>query len=98
MSDYFSTNALMPDGQLKIIGLEDYLGQFVVILFYQGDFTPFATSELLAFAGENEKFAENGCQVKQNPIRNWRLKTRLQTSPINCPSIIMSLNFYILCD
>ena len=68
MSDYFSTNALMPDGQLKIIGLEDYLGQFVVILFYQGDFTPFATSELLAFAGENEKFAENDCQVKQNHI------------------------------
>ena len=68
MSDYFSTNALMPDGQLKIIGLEDYLGQFVVILFYQGDFTPFATSELLAFAGENEKFAEKDCQVKQNHI------------------------------
>ena len=69
MSDYFSTNALMPDGQLKIIGLEDYLGQFVVILFYQGDFTPFATSELLAFAGENEKFVENDCQVKQDPIQ-----------------------------
>ena len=69
MSDYFSTNALMPDGQLKIIGLEDYLGQFVVILFYQGDFTPFATSELLAFASEHEKFVENDCQVKQNPIQ-----------------------------
>ena len=69
MSDYFSTVALMPDGQLKIIRLEDYLGQFVVILFYQGDFTPIATSELLAFAGENEKFVENDCQVKQNPIQ-----------------------------
>ena len=66
MSDYFSTVALMPDGQLKIIRLEDYLGQFVVILFYQGDFTPFATSELLAFAGENEKFVENNCQVREH--------------------------------
>ena len=64
MSDYFSTVALMPDGQLKVIRLEDYLGQFVFILFYQGDFQAFTTSELLAFAGENEKFAENDCQVK----------------------------------
>ena len=66
MSDYFATNALMPDGQLKTIKLEDYLGKYVLIVFYQGDFTPFATSELLAFASESEKFIESDCQVSLN--------------------------------
>ena len=63
MSDYFATVALMPDGQLKKIQLEDYLGKYVLIIFYQGDFTLLATSELSAFASENDKFAENDCQV-----------------------------------
>ena len=63
MSDYFATIALMPDGQLKKIQLEDYLGKFVLLVFYHGDFNSFAKSQLLAFADENEKFAESDCQV-----------------------------------
>ena len=74
MSDYFATIALMPDGQLKKIQLEDYLGKFVLLVFYHGDFNIFAKSQLLAFADENEKFAESDCQV-----HNKRLYTQSPT-------------------
>lgn len=65
MTDYFATVALMPDGDLKKIQLEDYKGQYVLLLFYQGDFTPLAKVELLDFAQNYERFANNECQVRK---------------------------------
>lgn len=63
MSDYFATIALLPDGELKKIQLEDYHGKYVLLLFYPGDFTVLAKNELKAFALNNDRFANNDCQV-----------------------------------
>lgn len=53
----------MPDGELKKINLEDYHGKYVMLIFYQGDFTPLSKSELLAFAEQQDKFVNQDCQV-----------------------------------
>ena len=53
----------MPDGQSQTIKLEDYLGSYVLLVFYPGDFNPVSKTEILEFAEEYEKFKNNGCQV-----------------------------------
>ena len=63
MSDFYATSALMPDGQSQTIKIEDYLGSYVLLIFYPGDFNPVSKTEILDFAEQNEKFKNNGCQV-----------------------------------
>ena len=63
MSDYYATTALLPDGRLERVKLEDYQGSFVLLLFYPGDFTDLAKGEILAFAESSERFTANQCQV-----------------------------------
>ena len=65
MSEYFATTALLPNGDQKKVKLEEYHGKLVFLLFYTGDFTELAKSELLAFAEQEEKFVANDCQVKK---------------------------------
>jgi alkyl hydroperoxide reductase subunit AhpC len=62
-SDFYSIVALMPDGQLKKVNLDDYIGSYVLLIFYPGDFNPLAKVELTDFSKQHEKFANNGCQV-----------------------------------
>ena len=63
MSEYFATTALLPNGDLKKVQLEDFHGKYVLLIFYPGDFTELAKSELLAFSEENARFENNDCQV-----------------------------------
>ena len=63
MSDYYATTALLPDGRLERVKLEDYQGSFVLLLFYPGDFTDLAKGEILAFAESFDRFTANQCQV-----------------------------------
>ncbi len=63
-SDFFSTSALMPSGPFEKIKLEDFLGKYVLIVFYPGDFNQLSASEIQAFADKNEKFEAHNCQVK----------------------------------
>ena len=65
MSAYFAVTALMRDSQLKTVQLEDFQGKFVLLLFYPGDFTALAKTELLAFASDHDKFVKNDCQVEK---------------------------------
>ena len=69
MSDYYATTALLPDGRLERVKLEDYHGSFVLLLFYPGDFTALAKAEILAFAENYEKFTSNQCQVLSEVLK-----------------------------
>ena len=71
MSDFYATLALMPDGQTQTIKLEDYLGSYVLLVFYPGDFNPVSKTEILEFAEEYEKFKNNGCQVRGFILCDW---------------------------
>ena len=66
MSDYYATTALLPNGNIEKINLEDYKGSYVLLLFYPGDFDILAKKEILAFADNfnYERFEKNNCKVK----------------------------------
>ena len=63
MSDFYTTTALMPNGDSEKINLENYHGSYVLLIFYPGDFNPLSKNTMLDFAKNYEKFVVNGCQV-----------------------------------
>ncbi|KII90432.1 hypothetical protein PLICRDRAFT_532294 [Plicaturopsis crispa FD-325 SS-3] len=52
----FTAEAVV-DGQFKNISLSDYLGKWVILLFYPLDFTFVCPTEILAFAAAQPQFA-----------------------------------------
>ena len=64
MSDYYATTALLPNGNVEKIKLEDYIGSYVLLLFYPGDFDILIKTEILAFAENHARFVNHQCQVK----------------------------------
>nr|CAH8854160.1 unnamed protein product [Trichobilharzia regenti] len=51
------------DGAFQTIGLQDYLGKYVVLFFYPADFTFVCPTEIIAFSERNEEFEKRNCQV-----------------------------------
>ncbi|KAI1255510.1 Peroxiredoxin-1 [Eutypa lata] len=45
----FTATTVLPDGEFKDVSLSDYLGQWVVLLFYPLDFTFVCPTEILSF-------------------------------------------------
>ena len=64
---FANTNAVVTgaDGkhEFKSIGLDDYKGKWVVLLFYPFDFTYVCPTELIAFSEKQPKFKEIGAEV-----------------------------------
>ena len=65
MSDYYATTAVLSDGTVKKVKLEDYIGSYVLLLFYPGDFDLLAKNQILTFAKNHERFEKHQCQVKK---------------------------------
>ncbi|KAI4294531.1 thioredoxin-like protein [Schizophyllum commune] len=57
------TAAAVEDGLMKDISLKDYLGQWVVLLFYPMDFTFVCPTEILAFNDALNDFKQINTQV-----------------------------------
>lgn len=53
---FFKTKALMPNGEFSEVSLSDYLGKYIVLLFYPLDFTFVCPTELIAFSDASSKF------------------------------------------
>ncbi|XP_077283936.1 peroxiredoxin-2-like [Arctopsyche grandis] len=51
------------NGDFKDIALKDYLGKYVVLVFYPLDFTFVCPTELVAFSDKAEDFKKIGCEV-----------------------------------
>ena len=58
----FTTKALI-DGAVRPISLSDYLGKYVVLLFYPHDFTFVCPTEITSFSDRVKDFHNTGCNV-----------------------------------
>jgi len=59
----FSGKAAMPDGSFKDVSLEDFKGQWLVLIFYPLDFTFVCPTELTAFSDKMAEFKKLGAAV-----------------------------------
>ncbi|MCF7811125.1 peroxiredoxin [bacterium] len=59
----FSAQAVMADNSFAELKLSDYLGKYVVLLFYPMDFTFVCPSEIIAFNKELEKFKSRNAEI-----------------------------------
>lgn len=66
-SNHLSIGMLAPDfiamTTLGVRKMSDYKGKWVVFFSHPGDFTPVCTTEFIAFAQANNKFAERNAQL-----------------------------------
>lgn len=51
------------DSTHGVIRLEDYAGRWLLLFSHPADFTPVCTTEFIAFAGAQERFAKLGCEL-----------------------------------
>jgi len=59
---FFEANAVV-NGKFKKISLNDYLGKYLVIIFYPFDFTYVCPTELIAYSDNLDKFRSIGAEV-----------------------------------
>eukprot|EP01053_Blabericola_migrator_P004443 Blabericola_migrator_1__4442@NODE_237_length_10988_cov_176_358575_g201_i0_p4_GENE_NODE_237_length_10988_cov_176_358575_g201_i0NODE_237_length_10988_cov_176_358575_g201_i0_p4_ORF_typecomplete_len237_score53_84AhpCTSA/PF00578_21/5e29Redoxin/PF08534_10/6e181cysPrx_C/PF10417_9/1_2e14SCO1SenC/PF02630_14/0_031SCO1SenC/PF02630_14/7_6e03_NODE_237_length_10988_cov_176_358575_g201_i074784 len=55
--------AVMPDGKIQDLSLDDYKGQYVVLFYYPLDFTFVCPSEILAFDRAVDEFKKRNVQL-----------------------------------
>lgn len=53
----------LPDADMSIVRLADYLGKPLVLFFYVRDDTPGCTTEAIEFSDRESRFARLGCTV-----------------------------------
>jgi len=51
------------NGVFKDVSLSQYVGKYVVLLFYPADFTFVCPTEIIAFSDRAEEFRKEGCEV-----------------------------------
>jgi len=51
------------NGVFKDVSLGQYVGKYVVLLFYPADFTFVCPTEIIAFSDRAEEFRKEGCEV-----------------------------------
>ena len=59
----FSAQAVMPDLTFKTVNLKDYLGKFVVLLFYPFDFTYVCPTEIISYSSKAKDFQQINTEV-----------------------------------
>ena len=59
----FTSQAVMPNGEIKEISLSNFKGQYVVLFFWPLDFTFVCPTEIIAHSKRVEAFAERGVQL-----------------------------------
>jgi alkyl hydroperoxide reductase subunit AhpC len=59
----FRAPAVVGQGDFTEVGLSDYRGKYVVLVFYPLDFTYVCPTEILEFGRRNSEFKEMGAQV-----------------------------------
>jgi len=59
----FTAQAVMEDGSIKEINLEDYKGKYLVLFFYPLDFTFVCPTEIIALSDRVEEFRTRGAEV-----------------------------------
>lgn len=59
---YFHGQAVV-DGKIKEITLDDYQGQYLILLFYPMDFTYVSPTEILAFSDRAKEFYDYNCSI-----------------------------------
>jgi len=50
----FTVQAVMPDNSFSTLKLSDYLGKYVVLLFYPFDFTYVCPTEIISYSDKAE--------------------------------------------
>ena len=53
----------MWNGEFKEISAKDYKGKYIVLLFYQADFSFVCPTEPIAFSERAEEIRKEGCEV-----------------------------------
>lgn len=59
----FRARALMPDGAVRELSLDDYAGRFLVLAFYPRDFTRVCPTEVLELSKRAREFSDLGASV-----------------------------------
>ncbi|XP_065183507.1 peroxiredoxin 1-like isoform X2 [Sycon ciliatum] len=59
----FKGKALMPNGIFSTISLEQYVGKYLVLFFYPGDFTFVCPTEIIEFSERYEEFKNLHCEI-----------------------------------
>ncbi|KAI7862529.1 thioredoxin peroxidase BgTPx [Spinellus fusiger] len=68
-SPFWAASAVV-NGEFKSIALSDYIGRFVVLVFYPADFTFVCPTELLAFSDRIEEFRKLNAEVVAISVDN----------------------------
>ncbi|KAJ2796224.1 Peroxiredoxin-2 [Coemansia helicoidea] len=78
----FQAAAVLGDGTLGSVSLEDYCGRYLLLLFYPADYTFVCPTELAGFGDRASELAALGCDLlacstdSQFVHHNWRLQPR----------------------
>ncbi|KAJ2742983.1 hypothetical protein GGI20_004089 [Coemansia sp. BCRC 34301] len=78
----FSVPAVQPDGTFSTVTLDDFKGQYLVLLFYPADFTFVCPTEITGFSDRLKEFSELDCAVavistdSEYVHYNWRQQHR----------------------
>ncbi|EGR29838.1 tsa family protein, putative [Ichthyophthirius multifiliis] len=60
---YFSAMAVTPEGKFEVRSLDQYEGQYLIIVFYPFDFTYVCPTELVAFSDAVDQFMAIGAKI-----------------------------------
>ncbi|KAJ1727115.1 Peroxiredoxin-2 [Coemansia biformis] len=107
----FQVPAVLGDGTLASVSLDDYRGRYVLLLFYQADFTFVCQTELSSFSDRARELADLGCDLlvcstdSQFVHFNWRQHPRSQggVDSISMPMLAdttkqVSRSYGVLCE
>jgi peroxiredoxin (alkyl hydroperoxide reductase subunit C) len=59
----FKADAVLPNGEFKLVSLSDYKGKYVLLFFWPLDFTFVCPTEIISFSDRHEEFAKLGVQI-----------------------------------
>ncbi|KAH8991736.1 2-cysteine peroxiredoxin [Lactarius hatsudake] len=95
----FSVTALI-DGSFKEVSLADYLGQWVILMFYPLDFTFVCPTEILAFNNTLPKFARLNTTVLEYSHYTWaqQVYSAGGLRPNLCISLLADCNMRVVRD
>ncbi|KAJ1801645.1 Peroxiredoxin [Coemansia sp. RSA 2399] len=107
----FYAPAVMPDGEIKNVSLNDYRGRYLALLFYPADFTFVCPTEITGFNDSLAQFNALDCDVivcstdSEYVHYNWRLQARrdggvgdLSVPMVSDRTRTISRSYNVLCE
>jgi len=79
----FKTHAVLQDGSIKEISLDQYKGKYVLLFFYPFDFTFVCPTEIVAFDKAAAEFEKRGVQLLGCSVDSQFTHAKWRSTPLN---------------